>query len=262
MGFGSEKKRLKTYYIAAYGSRKDGNKNILDPHFKIVMVDLDGSKSNKNDEKEVTGLLVGLSHGEYEWPKDSGKKIKKIIVTLFDDNALFKIDMPMNSNMIRSVMNTIIGTETFDEMRLSLFATKDGFANMYVSDNSGKATDRVKKKFDYKTKLAPMIKEVDDPQNEGKKMKIYHEVNRLLWDEWLKVESIANAYAKEKGYLKLVEEATKASPSSSTEHLDNQQRSAVEEFIPDDFEPSNNGQPPIPDFAYQNNNSAADDLPF
>jgi len=252
MGLGSKTPRLKTYYMSPRGY-KDKK---LNPHFIVRTKDETGTMVRLPDETEVSGTLVSISHGEYDY---EGKKVKTVTLLLFDDNAYFKVSSDMNSNNMRQLMNTICGTQTFDYIRLSLYAKND-YPTLYVSDQPGKSSDRVKWKFDYKKQIEPLITEQPDLQDPTKKVKVYHAVNQLLLDEWKRTELIVAEYARKKGYDKL---GLATIDQSSTEHLDEGQRRDVDEFVPPNEEPFPAETENAPGAGFYNPPVApVDDLPF
>jgi hypothetical protein len=223
----------------------------LDPHFEVQMRDEKGGKHVLEPETEVSGTLVSIGHGEYEY---EGRTIPTIHIVIFDDNAFFKVDTSINSNTARGLMNTICGTKTFDYIRLSMYAKND-FPQLYVSDQPGQGTDRVKWRFDSATELKPLVQEVPDHQDPKKMVKVYHKVNQLLLDEWKKTELIVKDYAASKGYNKLGTAPSSSSNAAIPEtqsHLDPETKNEVDNFqMPTSESPFNNQDA-----------NAADDLPF
>jgi len=115
MPLGSSTPKRKIYYLSPTTTSLVDNKKVVDPHFKVKMTDENGVTHTLPNEREVSGYLLSTTHGEYEWPKDSGKKVKTITVLLVDADALYKIEMGVNSNVARSIMNTIAGTKNMEK---------------------------------------------------------------------------------------------------------------------------------------------------
>jgi len=247
MPLGSSTPKRKIYYLSPTTTSLVDNKKVVDPHFKVKMTDENGVTHTLPNEREVSGYLLSTTHGEYEWPKDSGKKVKTITVLLVDADALYKIEMGVNSNVARSIMNTIAGTKNTELLKFR-FYVKNDFPQLFITNNDGKC----EWKFDYTKDLAPLITEAPDPQDESKKVKIYHKVNAKLMEAWLAVEPEIKAHAIHMGYDKL------GFPSGSEKSATTNETSLQTEFdrmpAPDNgSQPVDQGAPPI---------GAEDDLPF
>ncbi len=242
MPLGSETPRYETYYLKPQSKKEENGP--LDPHFSVKHQSAKGEMSDYPDETKVSGYLMGLMHKEVEWPKGSGKMSKYVIILLVDGDRVFKIDMGINSNMARGVMNRILSTSEIDTLELRMYKTKpkEGqlleFVDMYVSNNNNK----FEWKFDYKTQIEPLIKIVPDYDanaKPGATKKIFNDVNILLWNAWIKHEVEVQKYAKSKGYFP----STKApvTPKPPTEapslqdefnHQSPETKQAVDEFQP------------------------------
>ncbi|MEJ7644266.1 MAG: hypothetical protein WKF87_06705 [Chryseolinea sp.] len=194
MALGSSTIRKKIYYLNPKSTRIVSGNKVTDPHFTVKMTDEQGKIKELKDETAVSGHLLSIGHGEYEYPKDSGKKVKTIHLYLHDENALYKIEGSVNTNMMRGLMNTVAGTKKFGVMEISLYE-KDGFPNLFVRNDGEKCQWR----YDYKTEIAPLITFAPDSQDETKQTKIYHSVNKLLWEAWLETEPVVKLHAEDTG---------------------------------------------------------------
>ena len=265
MGFGNGQARKKIYYCSPRGSSQEGSSKVLDPHFIVTMTDENGVKHKVDKQTSVFGFLVELGHGKYEYPKGSNEWNNTVKIKLYDpdEDALIQIEANVQANIIRSLMNTVIGTQTFEEMRISLYPDKEAkWPNIYVSDKlqMGKASERVKRKYDYKTQLAPLVKEVENPQKRGQMIKVYHAVDDLLWEEWLKVELIANDAAKKTKWYDMANAAPKARPAATQQHMANETFDDLNSLRESDLDQGNQGSY-VPDFQ-PGDSPGADDLPF
>lgn len=255
MGLGSEQPRRKIYYLGPRAQKIVNGAKIIDPHFVVEMRDENGAKHKLPEERRVSGKLLSIGHGEYEYPKDSGKKIKSVHLYLIDGASLFKVEGSVNSNMLRSLMNTVAGTQKFGVMEIALYV-KDGFPNLFVSNDNQKTEWR----FDYKKELAPLITEAPDPQDETKTVKIYHTVNKMLWEAWIATEPIVAAHAKVMGYDKMpapAKPSTSETPKPGTSRPPTEERSLqdeLDEIKQDELDPGGTWPVGLTD--------NSDDLPF
>jgi hypothetical protein len=203
MGLGSQEQRRRTYYL----SPRAKTDKVLDPHFAVKMRDLDGTMKNLPNEPSVSGYLVGLGTGEFEWPKNSGKKLKTIKIFLMDGDDLYQIEANRDSNLVRSMMNTILGTRDFDVMRIALSAKNEN-AQVYINNNGNKTNW----KFEWDKDVKPLLYTVEDPKEEGKMITVYKKYDQLLWDEWTKLIPYVNERAQKLGYTQGPSTASVAKP--------------------------------------------------
>lgn len=180
MGLGSQQPRKKIFYMSIRAT-KDKKTN---PHF-ITQTREDGKTITLPDETAVSGYLIKIAHGEYEYPEKSGKMVPTISMFLVDGGAMFKIESSVNTNMARGLMNKIISITNWEFVELRLYI-KDEFPNLWVGNNG----ESMGWKYDYKKELEPLVKTIPDPQDAKGVIKIYHDVNAKLLNEWIRCEKL------------------------------------------------------------------------
>lgn len=243
MGLRSQEKQQKLYFMSYMNKKEENGKEILSPHFRVSLRDTDGTTKKCPDETGVSGYLVATAHGEYEWPKDSKKMIPKIILFLVDGEDKFKVEMNARNSIARSLMNTIIGTPDLSVVKLSVYVKND-HPNIYITNNDEKCTW----KYDYEKDLKPLVREVEDPQNPGQMVKVYHAVDAKLMNDWIALEPVIAKRAKEQGWVQ-----AEAAPVQNT--------TAAPGSLQDEF--NNMAAPPVGEEPpFFSDASSSDDLPF
>lgn len=252
MGLGSSTPRKKTYYLRFKSNKEVKGVKVLQPHFATVLYDENGQKTVLDDEIKVSGYLCSIGHSQREWPKDSGDMVMSIELTLVEGDALYKVQFGAYTNVGRSIMNTICGTQIFNYFEVRVYA-KDDFANAFITNDGQKC----KWKFDRETDINPKIVLAPDPQKPGKQVKIYHAVNDMHMAAWKETEPIVAEHARKMGYAAMAglspTGVTNNTPSS-TQHLDPSQQNSIDSLNQSDLDEP--GDEPF--FS----NTDEDDLPF
>lgn len=259
MGFGSQEPRKKIFYCSMH-AKKD-KKDFA--YFKIQTKE-DGKYIDLPDEFKISGYLAKISHDSYEY---EGKTNHTLKMSLIDGDALFVVEANVNSSMGRNLMNSILAINNWEWITASLYMNKSGYPSLGMYNNDG----QMGWKFDYKTVLAPMVYEVEDPENPTKMRKVYRKVNELLHNEWVKLEATVLKNAKENPIIAAQLAPAKAAVATATpekatepgqptkqeqEQFNKDMKGAPSDGAKDDVEddgPGSDFTPPPPDF---------DDLPF
>lgn len=244
MGLGSKEKEPRIYYMSMRGTKN----KVVNAHFRTQVREPGAAIVDLPDETKVSGLMRAVGHNEYEFPKNSGLKQKTIIIYLVDGDDHFKVESNIDSVMGRSLMNSLLGTKDFDNLKISL-RVKNEMPAISVFNNDQKT----EWKYDYTEKLKPMVYEVEDPKT-GKPVKVYRKVNELLWNDWLVYESYVAKRAANLGYDKLGTVAQK--PATGTKPAEDPGPSLQDEFNAI-HEPGQSIHEDDPRFI-----PPADDLPF
>lgn len=204
MGLGSSEPRREIFYLAMKATRDKK----LDPHFAVTK-----RENNKtiqlNDEYSVSGYLIRINHGKYEFPKNSGEFVETVAIHLLDGGAEFKIETSVNTSLARNLMNKIVGINNWEWVTLRVY-TKNEFAQLFVGNNDQPMPWR----FDYEKELKPLVEEFPDPQKKDKMIKVYHKINALLLNEWVKCERLVQENAKNN---KTIMEALKIGSTKAAE---------------------------------------------
>jgi hypothetical protein len=250
MSLGSQVARRKVYFLSLRSKKNEQ----LNPHFKVqkregsITVDLP-------DEVEVSGNLLAIRHGEYEY---KGDKVKTITLILVDGPDQYKIELNLNVNTTRDIINRILGTQDYGFITIRTFA-KEEFANVYMENNG----TRMEWAYKYDD-LKQMISEVPDPKSEGKFIKVYHKLNTFLLDKWIGQETVVAANARAKGFDKLDENpkmGTEAAASQTASTAQPSSTAAPAPSLQNEFDATGHHDedfiPPGP-----SDQSGSDDLPF
>ncbi|MGC3945377.1 MAG: hypothetical protein QM762_12825 [Chryseolinea sp.] len=215
------------------------------PHFSVSKRE-GGQTVPQPDEFSVSGHLVEIGHGKYEYPKNSGAWVETIFLLLVDGAEMYKIEGSADTSLMRNLMNTVIGTKDWDFMRIRLYAKKDqqgnDNANIYITNNDQKTVWA----FDYEKDIKPLVKQYPDPKVRGKMLKSYLDVNDLLMKHWTELEPYVKERARKMGY-------GVAPAAQSQQHMDQSSRDAVENLKEDDL---------VQFDANGNSLSSNEDLPF
>ena len=245
-----EAPRRKVIYLTPRSQDKD--KKIY-PHFSVSHR-VNGNTVQLEDETAVSGYLVGIDHGGYEYPKNSGVWIKTFSILLVDGEDLFKIEGSCDTGIARNIMNSVLGTKEFDVMRISLYSKDDeqGITQpkVFISNNG----EKTKWKYEYEKDIKPLVREAEDPKRPGKTVKIYHAVNAMLLNDWIEMEQAVADRAKAMGYILPIDTTTVRKPGEgvkATEHLTPAVQEDVNNLRMEDLEP-----------AFPEEHHGADDLPF
>lgn len=253
MGLGSTEPRREIFYLAI--RTKDENKQ-LDPHFAVTQ-----RENNKtitlNNENSVSGYLIGINHGKYEWPKNSGDWMETISMRLIDKGAEFKVEVSVDTVLGRNMMNRIVGIRDWGWVKVSLYA-KNEYAQMFIGNND----QPMNWKYDYVKELKPLVQELPDPRKPGKTIVLYNKVNELLLSEWVKCEALVRDNAKSNP---AIIEALKWGVKPATATVPVQLPDATEKSLQEEFDamegaPEPTGEPVEPPFASDKDDS--DLLPF
>lgn len=271
MGLGSKEVRRNIYYCSMKGGRKEGSKTILDPHFSIRVKDgTANAMATLTDERKLAGYLFSIGSGSYEWEK---KKVQTIEIRLVDGEDMFKIDMSLNSNMTRSVMNRILSLDDPGWLELSVYKQKgsNGYKDSAACSIRNN-TALVEWAYSYKPTekdprqegriyLNDMVTEQPDPQDPTQTQKIYHKLNEFLLNEWTEHANLVAAASKAKGLDKFVAKGGTPAPAATPggdAPGDSLQREFDKKANDMDAAPAPGPyDEPAPDFGNPN-----DDLPF
>lgn len=141
MGRGSESSAYKgKRFFAAIKGAKEGEK----VHFELSSkAGKDEPIKKEGDEPSLSGIITGAEHRIWEYkgePKDS-------VVLIIQDSAAgaegetYKLEMSMSS-IARSIIKSLLSvTSFFEEIKISLYTNKKGYASVFVSqgvDANGK----------------------------------------------------------------------------------------------------------------------------
>lgn len=219
MGFGSEKPKRNLFFVTLKTQDKDGP---LRPHFKVVRYE-NKIKIDLPDETEIYGKLVKLGYDTHVWKDET---IESIVFYLVDGEQLMKVGVALDTMLGRSIMNTICGTQVFDDFNIRVYVTKpkdgkDPMPGVYITNNG----EQTQWKYDYALDLKPLITQYPHPKQKGKMLNSYLTVNELLLKDWKETMLIVEKHAKEMGFETINDKADKPAdtkePESSFEDIMN-----------------------------------------
>jgi hypothetical protein len=232
MALGSQTPRRKRYFLSLQ-AKKD---NVLAPHFRVQTRE-NNQTITLNDEVEFSGNLLSLGHGQYE---HEGKTQRTIIIILVDGDNEYKLEVNTNTNTGRNIMNRFIGpTGTFGWIVIRTYLKDQKYVGIHITSDGQRlewkySADDVKDKIDT----------YPDPQNEGKFIKVYHKLNNLLLNDWIKIEAHVAESAREKGLDKINDD--KEAPHSAPPAQHQQEERGLQEELDNMVAPDpNDYKPPV-----------------
>lgn len=230
-------------YFLNIQAKKD---NKLNPHFRVQKKE-ENQIITLKDETEVSGYLYKIAHGSYEY---ESKTQRTISMHLVDGDDEFKIELNINTNTGRNIMNRVIATQEFGWVVIRVYLKDEKYVSVFMEN------DQNRMEWAYKPDdVKHLVKEVPDPADPSKKIKIYHELNSMLLDKWIAHEPIVAENARKKGFIKEADQKKETEEKSNPEPGSKLQ----EEFDktaaphPNDYKPPIEQKPPVDD---------NDDLPF
>lgn len=100
---------------------------------------LKGTKEQNYEIQEqfnqLEGFLDGVEVGTFEW---EGKKKDTIKLTFRDNqDELMIVDGSFNTGIMRSLLNTLAGSDLLTNFKMQLYLNKEGYPSIYITDTNG-----------------------------------------------------------------------------------------------------------------------------
>ncbi len=167
MEYGEEERKKVVYFKIVAGKE---NRN--DPYFLVK--EKKGNEYVTDTCHYIKGWLIGIEQGSYIWEGDTIETVK---YTFQSKNGLGVLTCSYTS-LSRSIINYLVAAAegNIGIVSLTLAPGKDDFPSLFMKNNE----KNLKWAYKYED-FRDIIREVDHPTKEGKKIKVYDELN-----EWFK----------------------------------------------------------------------------
>ena len=108
----------------------------LNPHFEIAKADGKSKPVIKMDDVTyVSGKIKDIVNDSYEW---EGKTVPTVKITMVDGDETYIVDSSFTS-LLRGLLNCLANIEKPENLRISLYTSKTGYASVWVENNGEKS---------------------------------------------------------------------------------------------------------------------------
>jgi len=117
----------KDLYYLKMRAKKDKQ---TEPHFQMARA-IKGGSAPMEDVTFVTGRISDIRNSSYEW---DGDIIETVKITMIDGDETYVIDSSYTS-LLRGLLNCLANIEAPGDIKISLYVSKTGYANVWVENN-------------------------------------------------------------------------------------------------------------------------------